>query len=105
MRIRWASLVKRTNAAGSIAARLRVVSKCAFTRARNKKEGIQVNPEHPRICFLLPVYHRPSSLCHLPQMSRSHMYLVAETTLYIVTLKNCYGQSIQKIWKYKTSNY
>jgi len=47
MRIRWASLVKRTNAAGSIAARLRVVSKCAFTRARNKKEGIQVNPERP----------------------------------------------------------
>ena len=35
--------------------------------ACNKEEGIQVNPGHPRIGL---VCHRPSSLCHLPQMSR-----------------------------------
>ena len=60
---------ERTAAAGSTAVRLRVVSKCAFVGAYKEKETSKSTPD-VRFRFLLSVYHRPSSLCHSPQMSR-----------------------------------
>ena len=62
--IRRATPTKRTTAAGSTAARLRVVSKCAFALAGQREKSVQINPRRPRIGFSLPIYHRPSSLCH-----------------------------------------
>ena len=87
MHIRRVSLVKRTTAACSTAARLRVVSKCAFSVTCKEKGASRSTPDAPHRrspAGLSPPFQLAPVL---PQTNRSHIYLVAETTLYIVTLR------------------
>ena len=57
-------LEERTTAEGSIAARLRVVSKCALRGDQQRERSAEVIPGRSRFSSHLLVDHRPSSLFH-----------------------------------------